>query len=164
MTWTCTSTPVTDWWMAWQVFAVVSNTAVIRNCKQNEWAGTLNLMERGWGHRVGLSVDASKLQKTGSWELQVTVGVFHSFTWLRNNHENTIQNLRENTALQHQASVKNRRLAQQMERRPAVMAALKLKKVSSMTDLVSDLLDRILTLCSSMDICLCYNEMAVRLI
>jgi hypothetical protein len=42
--------------------------------------------------------------------------------------------LRESNALQHQASVKNRRLAQQMERRPAVMAALKLKKVSAMTD------------------------------
>lgn len=58
------------------------------------------------------------------------VGVFHSFTWLRNNQENTVRNLRDNNALQHQASVKNRRLAQQMERRPAVMAALKLKKVS----------------------------------
>lgn len=52
------------------------------------------------------------------------------FTWLRSNHENTIRNLRENSAVQHQASVKNRRLAQQMERRPAVMAALKLKKRS----------------------------------
>ncbi|KDR18891.1 hypothetical protein L798_07339 [Zootermopsis nevadensis] len=58
------------------------------------------------------------------------VGVFHSFTWLRNNQENSIRNLRENNTLQHQASVKNRRLAQQMERRPAVMAALKLKKRS----------------------------------
>lgn len=52
------------------------------------------------------------------------------FTWLRNNHENMIRNLRENNAVQQQASVKNRRLAQQMERRPAVMAALKLKKRS----------------------------------
>lgn len=52
------------------------------------------------------------------------------FTWLRNNHENTIRNLRENSAIHQQASVKNRRLAQQMERRPAVMAALKLKKRS----------------------------------
>ncbi|XP_021921057.1 chromatin target of PRMT1 protein-like isoform X3 [Zootermopsis nevadensis] len=52
------------------------------------------------------------------------------FTWLRNNQENSIRNLRENNTLQHQASVKNRRLAQQMERRPAVMAALKLKKRS----------------------------------
>jgi hypothetical protein len=40
--------------------------------------------------------------------------------------------LRENNAIQQQASVKNRRLAQQMERRPAVMAALKLKKVRGM--------------------------------
>ncbi|PSN41971.1 hypothetical protein C0J52_10535 [Blattella germanica] len=58
------------------------------------------------------------------------VAWFHSFTWLRNNQENTIRNMRENNAMQHQASVKNRRLAQQMERRPAVMAALKLKKRS----------------------------------
>jgi len=41
--------------------------------------------------------------------------------------------LRENSAIQQQASVKNRRLAQQMERRPAVMAALKLKKVGGVT-------------------------------
>jgi hypothetical protein len=68
------------------------------------------------------------------------VGVFHSFTWLRNNQENTIRNLRENSALQHQASVKNRRLAQQMERRPAVMAALKLKKVSGVTAQQSELM------------------------
>ena len=41
-----------------------------------------------------------------------------------------MHNIRENNAMEHQASVKNRRLAQQMEWWPAVMTALKLKKVS----------------------------------
>ncbi|XP_066992856.1 chromatin target of PRMT1 protein [Anabrus simplex] len=52
------------------------------------------------------------------------------FTYLRGNQEHSARTIRENNALQQQASVKNRRLAQQMERRPAVVAALKLKKRS----------------------------------
>nr|CAD7201911.1 unnamed protein product [Timema douglasi] len=54
------------------------------------------------------------------------------FTHLRrnNNPEYTVRNIRDANAQQMQASFKNRRLAQQMERRPAVMAALKLKKKS----------------------------------
>ncbi|KAK7862751.1 hypothetical protein R5R35_002516 [Gryllus longicercus] len=52
------------------------------------------------------------------------------FTYLRGNYDHGIHAIRESNALQQQASAKNRRLAQQMERRPAVMAALKLKKWS----------------------------------
>ncbi|XP_046996095.1 chromatin target of PRMT1 protein-like isoform X2 [Schistocerca americana] len=59
-----------------------------------------------------------------------TMSLNERFTYLRRNRENAIRNIRENAVLQHQASVKNRRLVQQMERRPAVVAALKLKKRS----------------------------------
>ncbi|XP_063232055.1 chromatin target of PRMT1 protein-like [Bacillus rossius redtenbacheri] len=53
------------------------------------------------------------------------------FTQLRNHHaEFTVHKIRENNALRQQASIKNQRLAQQMERRPAVIAALRLKKKS----------------------------------
>lgn len=53
------------------------------------------------------------------------------FTYLRHQptrQEGTVQTVRANLALQQQASARNRRLAAQMERRPAVMAALKIKQ------------------------------------
>ncbi|XP_034235111.1 chromatin target of PRMT1 protein-like [Thrips palmi] len=52
------------------------------------------------------------------------------FTYLRqpSRQEGTVQTVRANLALQQQASARNRRLAAQMERRPAVMAALKIKQ------------------------------------
>ncbi|KAK3919502.1 Chromatin target of PRMT1 protein [Frankliniella fusca] len=55
----------------------------------------------------------------------------NSFTYLRHQpsrQEGTVQTVRANLALQQQASARNRRLAAQMERRPAVMAALKIKQ------------------------------------
>lgn len=54
------------------------------------------------------------------------------FTYLRHQPSRqegqTVQTVRANLALQQQASARNRRLAAQMERRPAVMAALKIKQ------------------------------------
>lgn len=62
---------------------------------------------------------------------RIYINVNYSFTYLRSQPDPSVQvaTYRQGLFNEQQASSRNRRLANQMERRPAVMAALKLKKV-----------------------------------
>lgn len=61
----------------------------------------------------------------------IYMNVNYSFTYLRSQPDPSVQvaTYRQGLYNEQQSSSRNRRLAYQMERRPAVMAALKLKKV-----------------------------------
>ena len=61
---------------------------------------------------------------------RTTVSLNERFTQLRRAPRANVGTIRATASAYHQSTIKNRRLAQQMENRPAVMAALRLKKRS----------------------------------
>ena len=126
-------------WFCWAVGCKFKDQCLIEST--GWFQEVLYLMYCWWMH-WGLKQHVAVMPQKCSMQIQnchlgqmidkIKMWHIYSFTYLRHQpsrQEDTVQTVRANLALQQQASARNRRLAAQMERRPAVMAALKIKQV-----------------------------------